>query len=314
MKMTNISPMKIVYTFIWFLALVFPVFLGDSVFWAGVIPQDWLQAIEGSSITTSPTQWDNTVEDKIRWFGYKIFSLAKIVISGLALVFIVIIGAKMVSYSDNEEKIKTQRKQITYVLIGFLFLNIPGFIYQFFGPRDKSATIIEWQATWSNVLDFGFWDPFTANPILQQLIGFLRVFIFSIAVLMFTWAAFRLIVSWGDEEQKKMAKNRFVYGTLALVFLGFVEIWSRVIAIGDFFGSGTQSISTLGQKLFGLAIFFAGPVAIFFLILGGYYYITSGGDEERTKKGKAIITNTFIAAIILIAMYTFLADLITFTL
>lgn len=62
-----------------------------------------------------------------------------------------------------------------------------------------------------------------------------------------------------------------------------------------------------------LALFFAGPTAIFFLTLGAWYYITSGGDEERAKKGKSIVINTFIAVIILLASYTFLIDLSDFT-
>lgn len=66
-------------------------------------------------------------------------------------------------------------------------------------------------------------------------------------------------------------------------------------------------------QLSNMALFFAGPVAIFFLILGAYYYITSGGDEERAKKGKTIVINTFIATIILLASYTFLKDLADFS-
>ncbi len=79
-------------------------------------------------------------------------------------------------------------------------------------------------------------------------------------------------------------------------------------------GSFTGSIKTVGNKLLGIALYFAGPVAIFFIILGAYYYITSAGDEEKTKKGKAILVNTFLATIILLAAYSFLTDLVTFTL
>jgi hypothetical protein len=68
-----------------------------------------------------------------------------------------------------------------------------------------------------------------------------------------------------------------------------------------------------GANFFGtmsnLALFFAWPIAIFFLTLAWYYYITSNGDEERVKKAKAIIINTLIATVILLASYTFLKDL-----
>ena len=65
-------------------------------------------------------------------------------------------------------------------------------------------------------------------------------------------------------------------------------------------------------QLANLALFFAGPVAIFFLVMGAYYYITSAGDEERAKRGKSIVINTFIATFILLASYAFLKDLANF--
>jgi len=60
-----------------------------------------------------------------------------------------------------------------------------------------------------------------------------------------------------------------------------------------------------------LALFFAGPVAIFFLTIAGYYYISSNGKEDRIKKAKSIVINTVLATLILLASYTFLLDLAT---
>lgn len=57
------------------------------------------------------------------------------VIAGFALIYLVMIGVYMILGSDNEETVKTQRKQIYYALVGFVFLNIPSFIYQIFSPE-----------------------------------------------------------------------------------------------------------------------------------------------------------------------------------
>lgn len=38
----------------------------------------------------------------------------------------------MITYSENEDRIKSQKNQITYALIAFLFLNIPGMLYSAF--------------------------------------------------------------------------------------------------------------------------------------------------------------------------------------
>ncbi len=253
-----------------------------------------------------------TIEDQLLKLAYQIFSLLKLIIGGIALIFIVIIGTKMVVFSESEDRIKTQKHQITYALLGFLFLNLPGILYDFFEPGKGGWTVD--QPLYSDVSTcLGFWNMdiiCNSGGTFGNLVSFLRVFIFGIAILAFTWAAYSLIVSGGDDERRKKAKNKFLYGTLALVFLGFIEIWSRLIAHGDFGISG--EVATVGKKLVGLAFFFAGPVAVFFLIYGAYYYITSAWDEERVKKWKSIIINTCIATVILIACYTFLNDLIRF--
>ena len=75
----------------------------------------------------------------------------------------------------------------------------------------------------------------------------------------------------------------------------------------DFKWQGQELFATLAN----LALFFAWPIAIFFLSLAGYYYITAGGDDDKVKKAKSIVFNTLIATIILLGIYTFLLDLKT---
>jgi hypothetical protein len=218
----------------------------------------------------------------------------------------------MVVFSDNEERVKSQRKQIIYALIGFLFLNLPGVVYTVINPEEKSGTSIGQISSWSDLSNGGtfFWDSYGLDGFLGDIVAFLRVFVFAVAVTMFTWGMFQLIVSAGNEEAQKKATGRLTYGALALIFMGFVELWARLVAGGDF----NRYIPFIGSKLFGIVLFFAAPVAIFFLILGAYYYITSAGEEERIKKGKSILINTFIASLILIAALSFLTDLINFKL
>lgn len=122
---------------------------------------------------------------------------------------------------------------------------------------------------------------------------------------MFTWGAFEMILSRGKDDYRERGQNRLVYGIMGLLFLGVVELWSRLATAIDLQNEITRAAG-IG---FGIAFYFAAPVAIFFLMLGAYYYITSGGDEERAKKGKAILLNTFIATFILLASFSFLKEL-----
>lgn len=106
------------------------------------------------------------------------------------------------------------------------------------------------------------------------------MFAYGVAILMLSWGFFRLILSSGDEERVKAAKSRVINSVLALVFLLFAEAWIRAISGTSF----VSSVSGIAGQAFRLAIFFAAPVAIFFIIYGAYYYITSAGDEDRIKK------------------------------
>ncbi len=242
-------------------------------------------------------------------FGFRILGVLRIVVSGFALIYLVMIGVYMILGSDSEETIKTQRKQITYALVGFLFLNIPNFIYEIFAPG-SGATIGQpdnWSASSGGSI---FWNTAGFEGVIGNLIAFFRVFAFGVAVLMFTWGLFELLVSGGDDEKKKKAKNRIIYGILGLVFLGFVQLWGELVAVGDF----GNYIPSIGGTLFSLVLYIAGPISIFMLIWGGYLFITSAGDEERIKKGKSILVNTGIALIILISGLSFMTDLIKFQL
>jgi len=130
--------------------------------------------------------------------------------------------------------------------------------------------------------------------------------VFLGAIFMITLAGIQVMTSRGKEEKMTEAKNKILYTVLALIFVSIIEAWKALA----FNGQISDGIN-LFESLANLALFFAAPIAMFFLTLAGYYYITSNGDEERTKKAKSIIINTLLASLILLASYTFLLDLAT---
>jgi glucose uptake protein GlcU len=74
-------------------------------------------------------------------FAFRILGFAKIFVSGIALIYLIMIGVYMIAFSDSEERIKAQKNQITYALIGFLFLNVPGAVYSIFRPGEQTGSI-----------------------------------------------------------------------------------------------------------------------------------------------------------------------------
>lgn len=268
--------------------------------------------IPGADKITPVVMWttvgDGTLEGT-KDFWFRILWVARIAISGLALIYLVMIGVYMILASDNEENIKKQRKQIMYIIIGFLFLNVPSMVYNIFLP--DSWGNLAWNPDWNNTNGGSiFWNTAGFTDNFGNIIAFLRVFAFGAAVTMFTWGLFNLLVSGGDDEKRKMAKNRIIYGLLGLIFMGFVGLWWELVAGGDF----NRVIPSVSGNIFSLVMYFVAPISIFMLIYWAYYFITSWGDEERMKKWKSILINTGIAIIILLSALSFMTDLTKFQL
>lgn len=135
----TITHMKRILTYI--LVILSTILLSYSISgFASTLEIPGADIISENSILVTTTGTDAT--EITQSFGLKILGLLKIVISGFALIFMVMIGAYMVIFSENEERIKTQRRQIVYVLVAFLFLNIPGFVYDVLSPADAGGVTL----------------------------------------------------------------------------------------------------------------------------------------------------------------------------
>lgn len=252
----------------------------------------------------------NVTQDIAR-VGFDILRIVKRILMGLMVIFLVYTGAMMImSMGSNEEQLSSAKRQLWYMLVALVFINIPGTLYEAF-YKDSSTTVGNTVTPGS----FGdattdssgnlFFDVFVFGHALNdQIVMFLEVMIFMAAIAMITISGIQVIVSRGKEETLSKAKSRILYTVLALIFVGIIEAWKR-FAFGGVIADGANIFESLAN----LALFFAVPVAVLFIAIAGYYYITSNGDEERVKKAKSIIVNTVLATLILIASYTFLLEL-----
>ena len=117
------------------LFLIISILLGtlfsEISLFASALPGAADAIIAPDSITVS-TPVVGSIFDISRDFGLRILSAVKLVVSGFALIYIILMGVYMIVFSENEDRIKAQRRQMTYVLIAFLFINIPGTVYIIF--------------------------------------------------------------------------------------------------------------------------------------------------------------------------------------
>ena len=248
------------------------------------------------------------VVENINTIGFSLLRSVKVVLQWVLLIFLVYVGIQMIIAMGNDEQLSAARKQIMYAMIGLLFINIPWTLYEAF-RRDGNEYVWwmigqSWFETDRNdnniFIDFfDFWMTFNDN-----IIWFLKVLIFGIAVFMLVYAGIEIMTARERQEKIGEGKEKIIYVILALIFLWFIEAWKN-LAFNGVIADGVNIFQTITN----LALFFAWPTALFFLTLAWYYYITSNGDEEKVKKAKSIVINIVLATLILLAAYTFLLDL-----
>ena len=293
-----------------FLLFLIPLVL--ILLWEAVLARDVVNipgsaAIEEVSLSE---RWSWVIAQDIFLLGIDILTIIKRVLMGLMVIFMVYVGVMMIiSMWSDEEKLSSAKRQIWYALVAMLFINLPGSIYEAF-YKDGTTTV--WGNIWNSFDDTNvesgnlFFDMLVFSSTVEAIIIFLEIMVFLAAVFMITLAGINVMTSRGREEKMTEAKNKIIYTVLALIFVGIIEAWKRLA-----FGGNISDGVNLFESLANLALFFAAPVAIFFMTLAGYYFITSNGDEERVKKAKSIIINTVLWTLILLAAYTFLLDLAT---
>jgi len=250
-----------------------------------------------------------SIETQIGNISGNIFKTLKIAIWWLLVIYIVYAWVMMIiSMWDDEKQLSSGKRSIWYAIVWLLFINIPWTLYRSFSDKRTADDV-----TWS------YWDVTTIYErnifmnsdyfwaTLWAIITFLEISIVALAIFVFVYNWIKIMISGWEDKNISEAKNKILWSLAWLIFIWIMEVWRNIIFIWDFKWAGQDMFS----KLANLALFFAWPIAIFFISLAWYYYITAWGEEEKVKKAKNIIINTVLSTLILLWMYTFLLDLRT---
>jgi hypothetical protein len=272
-----------------------------------------IKEIKDNTLTTSVISGEDPVKT-LNEAGKSILTTIKTIISWLMVIYIVYAGAQMImSMWTDEDQLSSWKRQLWYTIVAFVFINIPGAIFNAF---DSNKTInvtshkgwwTSWFTTpWENQSNLFFDATGLWQTLNGDIIGFIVILISFIAILVIIIAAVQMIISRGEEEVIKESKAKILWSLVSLVMVWFIESWKLLVFKGRI-EDGTSFFETITNLLF----FFAGPVAMVFLTIAAYTYITANGDDEKIKKAKNIVVNVLLATVILLASYTFLLDLIT---
>ena len=158
-------------------------------------------ASELRTVSTGPINGtgNNDSLDKLQTGMLRALHTVKVVISFLAVIYIVYAGTMMVVAMGDEKTISSQKRQLMYTLVAFLFVNIPGEIYTLFAKKEVSSVTQNVSGNYTANITSGsniFMNFFEWNSTVEDgILSFFRIGIIGASVFMFTLAAFHLITS-----------------------------------------------------------------------------------------------------------------------
>lgn len=245
-------------------------------------------------------KWDTLTSETNLWEAVKdvwfsAIDIVRYVFSGVLLIFIVYAWAQMImSMWTNEDDLSKAKRTLRYSIIWIAFLNFPIAIYNWLISDNWT------NSSYLFVMETNF------KKIINQIVFFLEILVWIIAIFIVVLTWIQLITSRWREEKITEAKNKITWVIITLIFIWFIEIWKSFI-----FSWNMETWTKIFSSMANLALYLAWPVALFFLTLAWYYYIIAAWDEEKTKKWKAIVINTLIAVAILLCSYVLLNDIST---
>ncbi len=267
-----------------------------------------LPGTEGLNVATPEGE---TALEKLENFLGPVARNIRIILGALSVLFIVISGFTMVISGENEETAKTQRKSMTYGIIGLMMISIAGPIAEVFDYRQ------------GNFID----DPekFTEriqifDNVTHLVITFIKYLLGSLATLMAVRAGATLVMNGDNDDDVGKAKKQLTLslGGIMMIIVSDLVI-RRIFYVASYSANAEATVVQLDQNEFirqlvavtNLMVSFVGPIMMLGIVVGGFLYVTSQGDEEKTGLAKKIITNSIIGVVIIYGAFALVSTIIS---
>jgi hypothetical protein len=239
---------------------------------------------------------------------YAIFSdenmrSANVVLGAIAIVYLIVIGARFILSDGKEEEIQTAQKHFGFLILGLLVVSvsqIAGFVI--FNP-DQAVNP-------DYFVNDNTQQVFYAKAMQIKL--FVQILIGGVAMLSIITSAFRIMSSTGNEEvigKEKQLLQNFLFATVLIIL-------AEVIVTGVFYipganreGVTNQALSIGIEQIMGLItalLSIMAAAALLMIILASLYYVISLGDEERANRAKRLIIANLVAIVVAFSAYTIL--------
>ncbi|MBU1934789.1 pilin [Patescibacteria group bacterium] len=255
-------------------------------------------------------------ERQLRDTAQSVITVIRNIIAGLAVIWIIISGIRMILAQGEENVITEQRQSIIYAVIGLVaILLIERLIDVLYGT--PGTFVSTYSAGYIEAFDESTEARFSAE--IYGVINYVKAIIGAVAIFMMVISGIRLIVAAGEEEQITKQRKVFIWIIVGLILLAIDQIViENLFSIpvkqqaGQIAASNITALINLIGRVTQFILGFVGLIALGMLVYGAGMLITNYANTELVDKAKKIIKNAIIGIIIIISAYTLIATLIMF--
>ena len=237
---------------------------------------------------------------------------AKVIIGVVGILYITILGYKLVQASGDEEEITKAKRGLIYTLIAFVMVSMSEDIGKIF-DMERQTLLSSPQDILNRVRLF--------DKQVEIFMTFVKYVIGAFAAIMVVQAGVKLITAGGEEEEVSKNKKNIMYsaGGLIIIYVGEIFINKVFYKIDKNVYTGITGVHPAIDAKEGVAqiagitnfvITFAGPIAVLMLIAGAIMYATAGGEEEKMNEAKRLIIATIAGIIIIYGAFAVVSTII----
>jgi len=292
---------------------VFQYVTGDSTALAS--PMSDLQSVgESSGLPNflfgqhpdAPIDWEYKGAGTLGSTALFLIDLFKYLMSGVAVIMVVVYAIKYIISGSNEEEIKSNTKGLGVAVGGLILIQLADILVTqvLFG---ESGEVLEDKTSAQAFAEAG-----TAQ--IKGIVGFIQFGLGAVAVLVIIVNGLRIMVAGSEEEDRKKSLKNIGIAAGGLVLVGLSEFIVEGFIFRDQ-GAELPSVDAGRSLLKMMTNFISGFVAILsfvVLLYAGYLYVIAGTDEQTKEKVKRLLTGAIIGILLALSAFAITNTILTF--
>ncbi len=229
----------------------------------------------------------------------------KLIVAPVALLFITVMGIRMVAAgSENEEVITKSKNYIIYSIQGLLVIFVSDTLIEvFFGPTGEvfrgGTGGVQTQGRQVSIFLEGLYS------LVQTIIGVVAIFVLILAGMRYVGGSY-------SDDQIAGAKRMITWSLVGLFVVAISEfVVKRILFVDNGQQVNFDAARNLLTDFTGFVASTIGMLSFAALIYAGWLYVSARDNEDNVSKAKNIIAGAFIGILIALGAFALTNTIVT---